>query len=97
MGWDLPPGVSLHHIPGNRPEDVEDEAFWTEFEKQLTEHSVELDDNVFGTEWFVRAVEIARDMAFNAGYAQGKDDTSWASQYPEIDPDENNYKADEHA
>lgn len=36
-GFNLPPGVSVNDIPGNRPEDVEDDRFWEEFEKLFGE------------------------------------------------------------
>lgn len=33
----LPPGVSVNDIPGNRPEDVEDDKFWDEVEAKFKE------------------------------------------------------------
>jgi hypothetical protein len=84
FGWDLPPGVSLHHIPGNRPEDEEDEAFWNEMYKQFEQHNLEIPQEHEDSEWFTRAIEICRDMAFGRGYKQGADDFSWASQQLEM-------------
>jgi hypothetical protein len=80
FGWDLPPGVSLHHIPGNRPEDLEDEAFWEEMYKQFKEHGVSIPDEIEDSEWFTRAIEVCRDMAFNRGYKQGQSDEQWIEQ-----------------
>lgn len=80
FGWDLPPGVSLHHIPGNRPEDMEDEAFWEELYKQFEHHGVAIPEDQDGEEWFVRAFEICRDLAFDRGYKQGQADEQWAQQ-----------------
>jgi|SRR6516225_6429020 hypothetical protein len=37
MGFNLPPGIEVHHIPGNRPEDLEYEEFHEHIEKMLSE------------------------------------------------------------
>jgi len=36
-GFNLPPGVEVHHIPGNRPEDLAEEKFLDTVEKMLEE------------------------------------------------------------
>lgn len=36
-GFNLPPGVEVHHIPGNRPEDIELEKFFDHIETMLGE------------------------------------------------------------
>src|SRR5262245_22826082 len=40
FGWDLPPGVTMSMIPGNRPEDLAEEEFWEAFEDKLTEAQI---------------------------------------------------------
>jgi len=84
FGWDLPPGVSINDIPGNRPEDEAEELFWEEFAKKLDEEKLEHIELNFPSAgetipleelWdnpdFVKLVQIARDMGFTAGYNQG--------------------------
>jgi len=78
----MPPGVNVNDIPGNRPEDEMEEAFWAELEKKLTLIKVAQDnesvipvieaigDN-WDEDWFVQAISKARDMGFDAGYNQG--------------------------
>jgi hypothetical protein len=41
-GFNLPPGCSVNDIPGNRPEDVEQEILMTEFYKALSVDEVSL-------------------------------------------------------
>ena len=88
----LPPGVSSNMIPGNRPEDEEDDEFFNAFEKQFAaqhpEHSAvmwkrlakdeELDDAIFN------ALRVARDM----GYAAGATDASIDAQMDKLYKDE---------
>lgn len=46
-GWNLPPGVSVSDIPGNRPEDEEWERLWDRLvESGLTVEEIE--SRVFG-------------------------------------------------
>ena len=40
-GFNLPPGCSVSDIPGNRPEDIAYEAFWTWVEEHLQDLSAE--------------------------------------------------------
>jgi len=86
-GWNMPPGVNVSDIPGNRPEDEAEEVFWDELEKKLTLIKVAQDnesvipvidaigDN-WDEDWFVQAISKARDMGFDAGYNQGCADES---------------------
>lgn len=63
----LPPGVNLSDIPGNRPEDEADEAFWRELDKQIDPEAMKLiDENDL-----VCVIELVRDMAYTAGYREG--------------------------
>lgn len=72
-GWNLPPGVSVGMIPGNRPEDDEAEAFWQALYGRLTPEQGALLDSAPG-EWEA-LIEIVRDVAYEAGRAAEKADT----------------------
>lgn len=41
-GFNMPPGCSVNDIPGNRPEDIEQEALMTEFYKALSADEVNM-------------------------------------------------------
>ena len=41
-GFNRPPGCNVNDIPGNRPEDVEQDVLMTEFHKSLTKEEVNL-------------------------------------------------------
>lgn len=85
-GWNLPPGVNVSDLPGNRPEDIAAEEFWNAFEEKLAEKDIHVSDgsdkemiegtiydhiDIWNSDWFVKVIEIARDMGFDAGYNQG--------------------------
>ena len=85
-GSNLPPGVSEHMIPGNRPEDLREEAFWDQFGIRLTganingfaldkparsANYVELDD-LWDNPTFVEIIQIARDMGYECGFDEGR-------------------------
>jgi hypothetical protein len=101
-GWNLPPGVNVNDIPGNRPEDMIEEAFWEALaqkldEKQITtiktstgstdETVISLDD-LWDDPQFVQIIEIARDMGFDHGYGQGQSDEAIAGSSLEAAIDE---------
>jgi hypothetical protein len=81
-GFNMPPGVNPSDIPGNRPEDLEEDKFWAAFDKELDAidiKSISLqrypgDDTVIQIEdlWdddnFVKLIQLARDLGFNKGY-----------------------------
>jgi len=89
-GWNMPPGVNEWDIPGNRPEDVMEEHFWTAFEHKLAEENIEVPDgendsfDAWNSDWFIRAVDMARNMGYNLGYAQGEGDAQMAEAYHEM-------------
>lgn len=64
----LPPGISVGMIPGNRPEDEDDERFWDELAKQLDPELVKQIDESDELQCLVLAV---RDMSYTAGYCEG--------------------------
>jgi hypothetical protein len=47
-GWNMPQGVNVSDIPGNRPEDIEYETIMTEFYTSLTEKETNLVDSLVG-------------------------------------------------
>src|SRR5262245_66174836 len=97
-GWNMPPGVNEWDIPGNRPEDVMEERFWSEFEDKLEEKGIDVPDgtqafivepvDAWNSTWFVEAVAVAREMGYNLGYAQGQGDRSMAEAYEEMEIDD---------
>jgi hypothetical protein len=75
-GSNLPPGVSEGMIPGNRPEDVEEEAFWEAFEKKFKDAHPKEDKHI--THLFERYDEplttwanFAHGMGYEQGLARG--------------------------
>jgi hypothetical protein len=93
----LPPGVSEGMIPGNRPEDLEEEAFWDRFDVQLREKMPhyaavvdEIEDQMLsvtlsdGQEWMVEeAITGITQLARDMGYEKGIDDERLAHQMDE--------------
>lgn len=71
-GFNLPPGVSVNMIPGNRPEDLADEAFWEKLyelaHKESGNHT-EL-DNMMDNDTVQLLVQKAREL----GYIEGTND-----------------------
>lgn len=59
-------------IPGNRPEDLAEEAFWTALEERLAAQGVAMPE---GDDW-TTAIDIARSMAYEAGYGDGQADAA---------------------
>ena len=80
-GWNMPPGVNPSDIPGNRPEDIEEERYWSHLDKkfievygekafyQIDELLAKGDDTVL-----IDYITMARDISFSAGYKQGQHD-----------------------
>lgn len=66
-GFNLPPGCSVSDIPGNRPEDMAEEAWWEAFDKACEQQSVEIPQEAYDSDWFAQALVLARDL----GYTQG--------------------------
>jgi hypothetical protein len=86
--FNMPPGVSVNDIPGNRPEDMAEEAFWNELDLQLTASNINgigplpaapsanyvSIEHLLEDENFQKIITIARDLGFNHGYGQGLND-----------------------
>jgi hypothetical protein len=73
MSSNLPPGVTENMIPGNRPEDADDDAF---FDKLLNLPGLERGaaDAVASSTALQEVVIAARDLGFAAGYNEGRAD-----------------------
>ena len=67
--FNLPPGCSVNDIPGNRPEDAEDEAFWAALAERM---SLDIPDNLYDADWFMEAINVARDLGYHAGAAEAR-------------------------
>ena len=79
----LPPGVSESMIPGNRPEDVTEDAFWHALNKKF---EAECPNFMEIIDWLHNEppalveleaavdgyVTYARDIGYEQGYAEGK-------------------------
>lgn len=72
--FNMPPGVSVSDIPGNRPEDLAEEAFW----EKLAEMCCDLPESIWDAPGVRTLVESARDLAWAAGYAEGQADEAMA-------------------
>jgi hypothetical protein len=83
MPSNLPPGVSVNMIPGNRPEDDAEERFWDQLYGRLLAEGHGhrridfLMDNVMCEESAAsrltrRAIELARDLGYEQGVADGR-------------------------
>jgi hypothetical protein len=86
-GFNLPPGVNANMIPGNRPEDDDEDAFWDllDAEMQKTEEWDTIQGLLYGAvpdENRERAVatyvRLARDIGYKRGYQEGLADTGLA-------------------
>jgi hypothetical protein len=88
FGWDLPPGCRISDIPGNRPSDEAEEAFWFAFSEKLhdagiksietstgsSDETVIALDDLWDNGHFVKLIETVRDMAYTQGFNEGQAD-----------------------
>lgn len=73
FGWDLPPGCRESDIPGNRPEDLKEEAFIDALNDKLDKEKLDLPEEwADGDIW--RLVILARDMGYDQGFSEGRDE-----------------------
>ena len=81
----MPPGVTTDMIPGNRPDDLKEDAFWQAFGEKLAQQKVVIPEegelveqdtkvDLWNSDLFCQAVTIARDMGSDDGYQQGQND-----------------------
>ena len=83
FGWDLPPGVSVSDIPGNRPEDVEWEKIIEDFLDEeriknrkygilVTEKEIKLMDSLYASKKWSGCVDAYIQMAIEYGMELGR-------------------------
>lgn len=70
--WNMPPGVNTNMIPGNRPEDLAEEAFYDALYEKLTEDQQRFLDMHDDT--LAPIINAVRDLAMTEGYNQAKQD-----------------------
>lgn len=73
-GFNLPPGVGPGDIPGNRQEDMWEEAFIDAFDTAVEKAGLELFEDWPNHEPFWKVITIARDLGYNQGFGDGKDE-----------------------
>lgn len=69
-GYNLPPGVNVSDIPGNRPEDLAEEAWWDKLIELAPDDHLPAD--WWEDEGICALVGIVRDLAYTQGYKQGR-------------------------
>jgi hypothetical protein len=92
--FNMPPGVSTNDIPGNRPEDFAEGAFWDtlaeRFNKEYPQHekaiayifaSHDLDDAMY------EYVTMARDIGYERGREEARDEAGLEQHYKEVTED----------
>ena len=72
----LPPGVSEHMIPGNRPEDADAESLIETVLCALEDEGIALMPGVPEADWFCRALIVAGQVGFTRGYNEACVDTT---------------------
>lgn len=84
--FNMPPGVSVNDIPGNRPEDLAEDEFWNALENDLQErYNLDIEDEFWNADWFRTAISSAHRLAFHAGYGQGQTDAYMEISQRELD------------
>lgn len=81
MSSNLPPGVSVSMIPGNRPEDIGYEEAWDQLLKTYQKNKLGIPEEFVDEDWFVNAVDIAMEFAYNKGYRDAVNDAEFAQQH----------------
>lgn len=77
MSSNLPPGVTEGMIPGNRPEDLKEEAFWEVFLDKIDSEKIEIPEEAGPVQWddlshwLMRVIVVARDLGYSEGVHDG--------------------------
>lgn len=102
FGWDLPPGVRSSDIPGNRPEDLEEESFYDKLDTQFIEQYGEkgkkwlsLLDDIDPEDMIYEYINEARIIAYDMGYSQARADDAIEREYHEEEEDRINCRMQE--
>jgi len=80
MSSNLPDGVTESMIPGNRPEDMREEAFWNAlFEKLEGSILLKRIEDRLGEFWHEEEIIealiiVARDLGWDEGFGEGRDE-----------------------
>lgn len=86
FGWSLPPGCSNSDLPGNRPEDIEDELLLNDIETALSPIEVsETHEDVAAFEKATKNVIKLINKAFEDGYKQCQNDVDEARSYAALE------------
>lgn len=83
MSSNLPPGVSEGMIPGNRPEELAYEEWWNKFEAKVDASDFSIPSDIWDSEWFVSAIDLAKDMGYDDGFSEGEMNERYRSDEPE--------------
>ncbi len=99
-GFNLPPGVNINDLPGNRPEDLAEERFWEELDERFAEcgNKQWLDAITYITnsrdlsDAFSAYVELARDLGAELVVAQYIADVSESEYWEQEHLDDVNWQ-----
>ena len=86
-GSNLPPGVSVNDIPGNRLEDLAEEHSWEALEDRFTEKHPDYSGQIHllleseNEDALIAVVTMARDMGYEAGGQAALADAAMAEAY----------------
>ena len=89
MSSNLPPGCSVNDIPGNRPEDEREEAFWDAWFNEAERHEITIPSEIdaeWGADpfhWLSRLIIIARDLGYSEGFGDGQQEAQMAQMAEE--------------
>jgi len=87
MSSNLPPGVSEHMIPGNRPEDLEIEEFFERLEEKLVvrckQQKIVNRDDLFDDDLVSLVAEISYSTGKERGFDEGRAEEAMARSLKE--------------
>ena len=88
MSSNLPPGVSVNMIPGNRPEDIAEEAYWDHLIEWTEKQKLNLPPDWYGDPGnpIVLLVEHVREEALQQGFEEGRAEEQMARAAEESEP-----------
>lgn len=84
MNSNLPPGVSVSDIPGNRPEDAAEEAFWDAFDAKCREAGIDMPPIDLDSST-AKLITIARDLGLMQGFNEGRAEEQMAQCLAEME------------
>jgi len=91
----LPPGVSVNDIPGNRPEDITEEKFWEELDARFMnqfgdkgEKWLTLLEDLDPDDMIIEYVRVARELAYETGYKEAEHELDMQMENHYKDPED---------